>query len=113
MVDGAPFSWRLEPGRLHSKLVVRGGDSAGQALVVTLTEWRDPWLNVSGVEATEDSIQLYTSARNEPAVISSRFVREVILAGLMYGWQPTQRGQPLALEHRQGAFSLSGPTQPA
>ena len=106
-VGGTAFSWRLRPGAKQSTLVVRSSDSSGQALIVTLSDWRDPWLNISGFDVNEDGMQVYTSAVNQPASITAAFVRQAIEAALKRGWDPEARSQPFALEYRGGAFSVS------
>ncbi|MGE0326731.1 MAG: hypothetical protein AB7K71_29275 [Polyangiaceae bacterium] len=98
-VDGREYWWRLQPGYDSSELRVSGSDSAGQRLVVKLKDWRDPWLNLSGFEERDGKLQLWTSARNSPAIISPAFVAPLIQRALAEGWTPERRLPTFRLEH--------------
>lgn len=98
-VDGREYWWRLQPGYDSSELRVSGTDSSGQRLVVELKDWRDPWLNLSGFEERDGMLQLWTSARNSPGVITPAFVAPLIQRALAEGWSPERRLPTFRLEH--------------
>jgi hypothetical protein len=87
------FRWRFRPGAKESVLVLHGAVSFGQPLSVILDGWRDPWLDLSGFHFDEGGgLQLATRTRNEPAIVTPKFVRAAILHALTSGWTPLARG---------------------
>jgi hypothetical protein len=104
-LGGSTFRWRFSPGAAHSRLTLQGNKSSGRPLDVILVGWRDPWLAICGFREAEGQLVLYTAARNEPEVITPRFVREAIMHGLANGWLPDERGPRLHCAYREGMFS--------
>ena len=102
-VDGRGWRWRLEAGQ-SGRLTVYGADSASARLVVELPGF-DPWLSISEVRVIGRTLELSTSAKNEPALVTPAFVRAAILAGLAQGFRPELRGREFLLRFQDGAFS--------
>jgi hypothetical protein len=105
-IGGRVFRWRFRPGAKESALVLHGAVSSGQPLSVILDRWRDPWLNISGFRFDESGgMLLETAVRNEPAILTPKFVRLAILHGLANGWTPSARGSRLFCIYSGGTFS--------
>ncbi len=101
------FRWRFEAGYNSSLLKISADEGHGQPLIVTLPNWRDPWLNLNGFDLSANGIQLYTSAQNTPYAITSKFVHMAILFALSEGWQPTKiASSPMRLLYQHEKFSL-------
>jgi hypothetical protein len=105
VVRDVSFSWRFRPGPYDSVLVVVGPGASGCRLVVTLRGWKDPWLSLSGFQIVDGKMQLYSSARNAPAVVAPAFVRVAIEHALDAGWNHGARAPDFALDSRDGVFS--------
>ena len=100
------FRWRFRSGAKESALILHGSVSSGQPLSVILVGWRDPWLNLSGFRFDESGdILLETGTRNEPTIVTPKFVRSAILHALAKGWKPLERGPRLFCLHSSGQFS--------
>lgn len=105
VVRDVSFSWRFRPGPHDSTLVVVGPGASGCRLVVTLHGWKDPWLSLSGFQIVDGVMQLYSSARNQPAVVAPAFVRAAIEHALDQGWDHAARVPDFALDSHDGVFS--------
>ncbi len=101
-IDEHRYRWKLWPSSPNSRLEVTGVRKGGQRLAVTLVDWQDPWLAISGMEVKEGSMTLLTAAANIPEVIASSFVREIIEFGLRHGWNPEASGTPRAVDSIAG-----------
>jgi hypothetical protein len=102
-VEGVVYRWRLVTGQAASKLTIYGESSSSRRLLVELPGWRDPWLNLSGFTITGETLQLHSSAANEPALITNAFVRRAVLAGVKAGFDPERCD--VTMSYRDGAFS--------
>ena len=105
------YRWSFRTGAKHSTLVLYGSVSSGQPLSVVLLDWRDPWFCITGftVDPNNDVI-LNTCARNEPAIMTPKFVRSSILHSLANGWLPLKPKPRLFCVYREGNFSELSPT---
>lgn len=108
-VAGVRYHWRFRPGVDSSTLLVQRAVRPGQRLLVTLPEWRDPWLNLSGFHQTAaGELVLHSDAQNEPALVTPGFVRAAIDFALARGWTPDRPGPIAPVVYRQKAFSWPG-----
>lgn len=105
VVDGVGYRWRLSPGAVDSVLRVSLADERGQTLNMRLVGWADPWLNLSGFRVEDDMLHLYTSARNAPAIITGKFVRQGIVYALSAGWTPDAPRGTFQVMYPYGEFS--------
>jgi hypothetical protein len=109
-IDGNVFRWRFSTGAESSEIVVRHLTRGEAALTLSLPGWRDPWLSLSGFTITKgppETLQLHTSATNEPASITPGFVARAIRRALALGWEPA-RGSAFALTYQDGDFHAVG-----
>lgn len=93
------FRWSFRPGPTDSDIVVIGPERSGRRLVATLRGWQDPWLALNGFVIVGDELQLKSSARNTPAIVSPGFVRQVIEDALDGGWDPLSHGPDMCTEY--------------
>jgi hypothetical protein len=96
-VESQRFRWRFVAGDKASNLILQGSVSSSQQVIVTLTDWRDPWLFVGQTAVPE----------NEPKVVTARFASQAISFALAQGWKPEETGPPMRVDYRDRSFNLS------
>lgn len=109
IVGGVMYRWCFRPHPDDSELIVIGPERSGCRLVVTLRRWQDPWHTICGFRMVGDDLQLFMSARNDPAVIAPGFVRTAIEHALDVGWNPRERRPDLMLDYKERTFSQPPP----
>ena len=104
-INDKAYRWKLYPGADESTLKVATAEEGGQVLIVQLSDWRDPWLNISGFHMENTALVLHTDAQNEPAIISPKFVHSAILYALAQGWTPKSiQADPLHIRYQDQKF---------
>jgi hypothetical protein len=105
-VNGVEFRWRFEPSTPNSRLRVSHATVKGQTLVVRMVGWVGPWLGINGFSIVDGVLQLYTSAKNEPPIVTGRFARQCIVFALEHGWQPETPGSDFRVVSHNGVLRL-------
>ena len=90
------FRWCFVAKAENSLLKLQGSSSSNQQAIITLQNWRDPWLSIGETDALP----------NEPKVITAKFARQAVAFALQNGWKPEESGSAIHFDYKDGKFVL-------
>ena len=92
--DNQQFRWCFVAQAENSLLKLQGSSSASQQAVVTLQDWRNPWLSIGETDVLP----------NEPKVVTAKFAIQAVAFALQNGWKPEKSGSAIHIEYKDGSF---------
>ncbi len=94
ILDNQQFRWCLIAKAENSLLKLQGSSSVSQQAIVSLREWRDPWLSIGQTDILP----------NKPKVVTAKFASQAVAFTLQNGWKPEESGSTVHFEYKDGNF---------